>query len=92
MLPERRYEGVLQRNTMMLAGLMIASLFSGVFASGAAVVLGLPLWAVLLAYPLAGMLGLLIFGGVAGLARPDAQLTSGFAPMDLQPLPVRQRR
>lgn len=77
---------------MMLAGMIIASLFSGALASGTASVLGLPLWAVLFAYPLAGMLGLLVFGGIVGLARTDAQAGSGFMPMDLQPVPVRQRR
>lgn len=76
---------------MMLAGMIIVSVFSGAFASGAASVLGLPLWAVLFAYPLAGMLGLLVFGGAVGLARTDAQVDSGFMPMDLQPVPVRQR-
>jgi hypothetical protein len=76
----------------MLAGMLIASIFSGVLASGAAVVLGLPVWAALLAYPLAGTLGLMVFGGIVGLARTDARMPHGFGPMELQPLPVHLRR
>lgn len=76
----------------MLAGMLIASIISGVLASGLAAVLGLPLWALLLAYPLAGTLGLMVFGGIAGLARTGARPAHGFGPMELQPAPVRQHR
>jgi hypothetical protein len=76
----------------MLAGMLIASIFSGVLASGAAVVLGLPLWVVLLAYPLAGTLGLMVIGGIVGWARTSARAAHGFGSMELQPIPVQQRR
>ena len=47
----------------MLAGLLLFSICGGAIATAAALALALPTWMALLAYPLAGMVTFLLFGG-----------------------------
>ncbi len=77
----------------MLAGLLIVAMVSGAVAAIAALGLGFPVWAALLAYPLVGTAALILGGVLVTVSGgPRQARTPGFAGVQMQPLRVRLRR
>lgn len=53
----------------MVIGILFSGILAGLFATIGALTLGFPIWAAILVYPLAGMLGAMGFVSLA-MARP----------------------
>lgn len=71
----------------MLAGLLILAILTGTTASGVALMLSMPLWVAILAYPLAGTTALVLAGTIACMVqtarREDESCTAELQPLHL---------
>jgi membrane protein implicated in regulation of membrane protease activity len=70
----------------MMAGLLIISMVSGAAASVAALAMAMPFWVALLAYPIAGMITLLVIAALLAFRDTPRNGTPGFATARLSAL------